>query len=113
MLRRIALQSTDLGIPPNEGWVLERVAEHGHPHDEINAEHWLSDIHGVARLLRPTARYKRSTFRDDAPLASATAHTFQHRDVARTLESWHLESLENSWLQSRFPCIASQPTASH
>ena len=65
------------------------------PYDEINAEHWLHDIHGVIDLLRPAARRKRSTFRGDDPLATATAYTFQHRDVARTLERWHLEGLDD------------------
>lgn len=74
--------------------MIERVAEHGYPYDEINAEHWLHDIHGVIQLLRPTARRKRSTFKGDALLATATAHTFQHRDAEYTLEHWHLEGLE-------------------
>lgn len=95
VLRRIALLSADLGIPPRLDWVIECVAEHGYPYDEINAEHWLHDIHGVIDLLRPAARRKRSTFRGDDPLATATAYTFQHRDVARTLERWHLEGLDD------------------
>lgn len=91
VLRRIALLSADLGIPPSLDWVIERVAEHGYPYDEINAEHWFHDIHDVVQLLRPTARRKRSTFRGDAILATAIAHTFLHRDVARTLERWRHE----------------------
>lgn len=91
VLQRIALLSADLGIPPSLDWVIERVAEHGYPYDEINAEHWFHDIHDVVQLLRPTARRKRSTFRGDAILATAIAHTFLHRDVARTLERWRHE----------------------
>lgn len=94
-LRRIALLSADLGIAPSLDWVIERVAEHGCPYDEFNAEHWLHDIHGVIQLLRPTARRKKSSFRGDVLLASAIAHTFQHRDVARTLERWRHESPDN------------------
>lgn len=95
VLRQIALLSADLGIPPSLDWVIERVAEHGYPYDEINAERWLHDIHDVIQLLRPTARRKRSTSRDDDSLAAATAHTFQHRDIAFTLERWRDEFPEN------------------
>lgn len=66
----------------------ERVAEHGYPYGEIDGEQWLHDVHGVIGLLRPTARRKRSTFIGNIHLATATAHAFQHRDVARTLERW-------------------------
>lgn len=95
VLRRIALLSADLGIPPSQDWVIECVAEHGYPYDEINAEHWLHDIHGVIQLLQPTARRKRSRLRGDTLLATATAHTFQHCDLVRTLERWHLEGVDD------------------
>lgn len=95
VLRRIAFQSADLGIPPSLDWVIERVAEHGYPYREIDGEQWLRDIPGVIELLRPAARRKQSSFGGDVILATATCHTFQHRDLAQNLERWHLEDLDN------------------
>lgn len=74
----------------------ERVAEHGYPYREIDGEQWLHDIHVVIGLLRPTARRKRSTFKGNIHLATATVHAFQHRDVARTLERWHLDGIDDA-----------------
>ncbi|MDN5586050.1 MAG: hypothetical protein L0G69_05740 [Brevibacterium sp.] len=111
VLRRIALQSADLGILPNLGWVSERVAEHGYPYREIDGEQWLQDVQAETLLLRPTPRGKRLTFRSDARLSSGARHSFLHHDFAQTLERWHLAGPDNVPTPPR--CLDSMIDLSH
>ena len=51
--RSIALHTLDLGRTPSQGWVAERVAEHGLPWGEFDEDAWHHTVQQLARDMEP------------------------------------------------------------
>lgn len=81
--RNIALDAIDLGRVPSSGWVAERVAEHGLPWREFNAEAWRDSVQRLAGDMRPG--HARSA---DEVLAARVHHSFGTGGPLYPLQRW-------------------------